>query len=98
MLLFKYILYRYHVYRKSPDQEWDALNKDTSRGALQKIQELRGFYIKSGQLAASNVGDALYVATYTDISWPKLPQAHKTHQCISQTLLPPSVLKYGKIP
>jgi predicted unusual protein kinase regulating ubiquinone biosynthesis (AarF/ABC1/UbiB family) len=57
----KYILYRYHVWRKSPDDVWEALDKETSAGALKKIQELRGFYIKSGQLAAANVGDGLYV-------------------------------------
>ena len=57
----KYLLYRYHVWKKSPDEVWEALDRDTSQGALKKIQGLRGFYIKSGQLAAANVGDGLYV-------------------------------------
>ena len=55
----KYILYRYHVWNKSPDEVWDALDQETSQGALKKIRQLRGFYIKSGQLAAANVGDGL---------------------------------------
>ena len=40
-------------------------DRDTSQGALKKIQNLRGFYIKSGQLAAANVGDGLYVSPAT---------------------------------
>jgi hypothetical protein len=54
----KYIEYRYHAWRKSPDEVWDSLNQETSQGALEKIRELKGFYIKSGQLAAANIGDA----------------------------------------
>lgn len=64
----KYILYRYHVWKQSPDEVWDAMDRETSQGALKKIQELRGFYIKSGQLAAANVGDGLY-GTYDYFYW-----------------------------
>ncbi|CAB9497663.1 protein kinase UbiB [Seminavis robusta] len=53
----KYLVYRYHVWRKSPDEVWEALDNDTSKGGLKKIQDLRGFYIKAGQMAAANVGD-----------------------------------------
>lgn len=45
----KYIQYRYHMYMKSPDEVWEELDRETSRGALQKIKSLGGFYIKSGQ-------------------------------------------------
>ena len=58
----RYGLYRYHVWRKSPDEVWDALDKETSQEALRRIRYLRGFYIKAGQLAAANVGDGLYVS------------------------------------
>lgn len=55
----KYFVYRYHVWNQSPDEVWDALDKDTSEGGLKIIQRLRGFYIKSGQCAAANLGDGL---------------------------------------
>jgi aarF domain-containing kinase len=42
----------------SPDHVWDELHEETSAGALEKILELEGFYIKCGQMAASNIGDA----------------------------------------
>ena len=46
----KYVQYRYHMYMKSPDEVWEELDRETSQGALQKIKELKGFYIKSGML------------------------------------------------
>lgn len=53
----KYFMYRYHVWAQSPQEVWDAMDRETSQGALEKIQALRGFYIKSGQCAAANLGD-----------------------------------------
>lgn len=50
--------YRYHMWKKSPQETWDALDKDTSAVALQSMLELKGFYIKSGQICASNIGNA----------------------------------------
>mmetsp|Transcript_34574 Transcript_34574/g.42285 ORF Transcript_34574/g.42285 Transcript_34574/m.42285 type:complete len:493 (-) Transcript_34574:134-1612(-) len=46
------------MFRNAPDDEWDDLHADTSRKGLNKILELRGFYIKSGQLCAANIGNA----------------------------------------
>jgi len=36
----KYIQYRYHAWVKSPDEVWDALDKETSKRALEIIQDL----------------------------------------------------------
>jgi hypothetical protein len=49
----KYCQYRFHMYMQSPDEVWEELDRDTSQGALKKIQKLGGFYIKSGQLASN---------------------------------------------
>ena len=54
----KYLEYRLHMFRESPDEVWDELDRETSKKGLDKILELRGFYIKSGQLAAANIGNA----------------------------------------
>ena len=54
----KYVEYRYHQYQESPQHVWDELDKNTAHVALQKMLELKGFYIKSGQLCASNMGNA----------------------------------------
>jgi hypothetical protein len=54
----KYAEYRYHQYQESPQHVWDDLDKNTAQVALQKMLELKGFYIKSGQLCASNMGNA----------------------------------------
>jgi aarF domain-containing kinase len=54
----KYIQYRYHQIVDSPDHVWEELDKETSKQGLDKILELRGFYIKSGQMCAANIGNA----------------------------------------
>ena len=54
----KYLEYRLHMFKESPDEVWDELDRETSKLGLEKILELRGFYIKSGQLAAANIGNA----------------------------------------
>jgi aarF domain-containing kinase len=54
----KYIIYRWHMHRQSPDETWDALHKDTSAEGLIKAYELEGFYVKSGQMVAANIGGA----------------------------------------
>ena len=54
----KYLEYRLHMFKESPDEVWDELDRQTSKQGLEKILELRGFYIKSGQLAAANIGNA----------------------------------------
>ena len=54
----KYLEYRLHMFKESPDEVWDELDRETSKQGLEKILELRGFYIKSGQLAAANIGNA----------------------------------------
>ena len=38
--------YRMHMMLESPDETWDELDRDTSQRGLEKILELRGFYIK----------------------------------------------------
>jgi len=54
----KYIQYRAHMILESPDEVWDELHKETSKAGLDKIMELQGFYVKSGQMAAANIGNA----------------------------------------
>jgi aarF domain-containing kinase len=54
----KYLEYRYHLWRQSPDEEWKELDRVASQGALRKILELEGFYIKCGQMCAANIGNA----------------------------------------
>lgn len=57
----KYCVYRYHQWRESPDHVWDQLDRETSAQGLDIILRLKGFYIKCGQLAASNIGAAFPV-------------------------------------
>lgn len=54
----KYVLYRYHMLVDSPDEVWDKLHAETSKAGLEKIMELQGFYVKSGQMCAANIGNA----------------------------------------
>jgi aarF domain-containing kinase len=54
----KYLQYRMHMILDSPDHVWDELHEETSKAGLDKIMELRGFYVKSGQMAAANIGNA----------------------------------------
>lgn len=54
----KYLEYRYHMFMKSPDEIWDKLDKETSKRGLEIAYELEGFYIKAGQMCATNVGGA----------------------------------------
>jgi len=54
----KYIQYRYHQYMDSSDEIWDTLHDETSKQGLEKILQLKGFYIKSGQMCAANFGNA----------------------------------------
>ena len=35
--------------------EWEELDREASQQALDKILELEGFYVKNGQMAASNI-------------------------------------------
>ena len=53
-----YIRYRYHMLIDSPDETWEQLHQETSLKGLNKILELQGFYVKSGQMAAANIGNA----------------------------------------
>ena len=65
----KYLEYRLHMFKESPDEVWDELDRETSKQGLEKILELRGFYIKSGQLAAANIGNAfppIWYVIYAD--------------------------------
>jgi len=54
----KYVQYRWHMFRESPEDVWDDLDRETSQVALDKMLELQGFYIKSGQMCAANIGNA----------------------------------------
>lgn len=54
----KYIEYRTHMLLRSSDEKWEELDRETSQKGLEKILELRGFYIKSGQMCAANIGNA----------------------------------------
>ena len=46
------------MFLDSPDATWESLHKETSARGLEKILELQGFYIKSGQMCAANIGNA----------------------------------------
>ena len=54
----KYVVYRMHMIMDSPDEVWDKLHVETSKAGLDKIMELQGFYVKSGQMCAANIGNA----------------------------------------
>lgn len=54
----KYAEYRYHQFCQSPQHVWDKLDKTTAHQALRKMLELKGFYIKTGQICAANIGNA----------------------------------------
>jgi hypothetical protein len=54
----KYLEYRYHSYMKSPDDVWEKLDRETSARGLELAYELEGFYIKGGQMCATNIGGA----------------------------------------
>ena len=53
-----YLHYRYHMLMDSTDEVWENLHKETSARGLNKILELQGFYVKSGQMCAANIGNA----------------------------------------
>jgi hypothetical protein len=54
----KYIEYRYHMYMQSPDHVWEELDRETSAKGLEKLLELKGFYVKCGQMCSANIGNA----------------------------------------
>ena len=54
-----YLQYRYHMLIDSEEETWEELHKETSLKGLNKILELQGFYVKSGQMAAANIGNAI---------------------------------------
>jgi predicted unusual protein kinase regulating ubiquinone biosynthesis (AarF/ABC1/UbiB family) len=53
-----YIEYRYHMYMQSPDHVWEELDRKTSAKGLVKLLELKGFYVKCGQMCSANIGNA----------------------------------------
>jgi hypothetical protein len=61
----RYIEYRMMQWSNNRnDDEWDELHRRASQQGLDKIMELRGFYIKTGQMAASNIGNACRFETF----------------------------------
>lgn len=54
----RYVQYRFHMLKESPDHVWNELHTETSQDALDIMLKLKGFYIKSGQICASNLGNA----------------------------------------
>lgn len=54
----RYVQYRFHMIKDSSDEVWDSLHTETSQDALNIMLQLKGFYIKSGQICASNLGNA----------------------------------------
>ena len=80
----KYVVYRYHAWRQSPDHVWEALDKETSQQGLVKILELEGFYVKCGQLCASNFGDAF-------------PRVWQDTMSVLQDQVPPQVQYLGQV-
>ena len=63
-----YLQYRLLQYQKSPDEAWHELDQIASREGLDKILELQGFYIKCGQMAAANIGNAFPKVWQTSMS------------------------------
>jgi len=54
-----YLKYRYLLaFHPDNDSLWDSAHKSASLAGLEKIKELRGFYIKTGQMCATNIGNA----------------------------------------
>lgn len=53
-----YIQYRMHQYKDPPEEKWDELHQEASQDALDIMLRLKGFYIKSGQMCAANIGNA----------------------------------------
>jgi len=54
-----YLRYRYlQQFHNSDEDRWQALHSEAAAAGLEKIKELRGFYIKTGQMCATNVGNA----------------------------------------
>ena len=54
-----YARYKYlQRFEAGNTEMWDALDEEASKKGLEKILELRGFYIKTGQMCATNIGSA----------------------------------------
>jgi len=53
-----FLQYKMHIMLDSPDEAFDELDEHYSQKGLEKILELGGFYTKSGQMAAANIGNA----------------------------------------
>jgi len=53
-----YIRYRYYQIKTASEEEWNYLHSCVSPIALELTLKLQGFYIKSGQMCAANVGNA----------------------------------------
>jgi ABC1 atypical kinase-like domain len=82
----KYLEYRWHMWRKSPDHVWEQLDHDTSRVGLLKLKELRGFYIKCGQICAANIGNAfppIWIETMAELQ-DKVP--HEDYRTIQRII------------
>lgn len=87
----KYVIYRWHMYRQSPDETWEALHQDTSTEGLQKAYELEGFYVKAGQMVAANIGGAfpqVWQDTFTVLQDQVPPQDFNIIRTIVQQELP----------
>ena len=50
--------YARNIRKAERDKKFEKLHKVWAPAALEKILELRGFYIKVGQMAATNIGNA----------------------------------------
>lgn len=82
----KYIEYRWHMWRNSPDHVWEQLDHDTSQVGLKKLKELRGFYIKCGQICAANIGNAfppIWIETMAELQ-DKVP--HEDYRTIQRII------------
>lgn len=82
----KYMEYRWHMWNDSPDHVWEQLDKDTSRVGLLKLKELRGFYIKCGQICAANIGNAfpsIWIETMAELQ-DKVP--HEDYRTIQRII------------
>ncbi|GMH61085.1 hypothetical protein TrST_g378 [Triparma strigata] len=54
-----YFRYKYlQSFEPTSQPLWDALDTEASQRGLEKILDLRGFYVKTGQMAATNIGGA----------------------------------------
>jgi aarF domain-containing kinase len=81
-----YMKYRTHMILESDDETWDELDKETSAVGLLKLLDLGGFYIKSGQMCAANIGNAFPKIWQDTMSVLQDQCPHKPYHIVKQII------------